>query len=114
LIFNHTLGHTSRIWDVASRSDGQFVASASGDTTIKLWDIRHESIHSCSSTLTGNEGDVYSVQFHPTGDYILSGGYDKVVRLYDIERETITKTFSGHFLSVSKAIFTPLGNLIIR
>ncbi|KAJ3363747.1 hypothetical protein HDU91_002881 [Kappamyces sp. JEL0680] len=105
-------GHTSRIWDVSSRADGQFVASASGDTTIKLWDLGFSS-YSCVSTLTGNDGDVYSVQYHPTGDYIVAGGYDKIVRLYDIERETITKTFIGHSLSVSKAIFTPLGNLIV-
>lgn len=29
-------GHTSRIWDVSSRSDGTFVASASGDSTVKV------------------------------------------------------------------------------
>ena len=29
-------GHTSRIWDVTSSSSGDFVASASGDSTVKV------------------------------------------------------------------------------
>ncbi len=29
-------GHTSRIWSVSSRTDGQYCASGSGDTTIKV------------------------------------------------------------------------------
>lgn len=29
-------GHTSRIWDVTSSSSGDFIASASGDSTVKV------------------------------------------------------------------------------
>lgn len=29
-------GHTSRIWDVCSKTDGSFIASASGDSTVKV------------------------------------------------------------------------------
>lgn len=36
-------GHTSRIWDVSTTTQGDFVASASGDGTVKVgddgWDI---------------------------------------------------------------------------
>jgi COMPASS component SWD3 len=78
-----------------------------------LWDIKTDS-YSCVSTLKGNGGDVYTVQYHPHSDYIITGGYDKIVRLFDIERETVTKTFTGHALSISRATFTPLGNLIIK
>ncbi|KAJ3258981.1 hypothetical protein HK103_003122 [Boothiomyces macroporosus] len=95
-------GHTSRIWDISCRPDGKFVASGSGDSTVKLWDVKNIGAP-CVSTLLGHSGD----------DYLATGGYDKIVRLYDVERETITKAFSGHTLSVSKSIFTPLGNLII-
>ena len=40
------------------------------------------------ATLQGNEGDVYSVQYHPTGTHLATGGYDKTVKLFDIERQT--------------------------
>ncbi|KAJ3269101.1 hypothetical protein HDV01_001874 [Terramyces sp. JEL0728] len=112
VIYRLIAGHTSRIWDISCRPDGKFVASGSGDSTIKLWDVKNIGAP-CVSTLLGHSGDVYTVQYHPIGDYLATGGYDKIVRLYDVERETITKAFSGHTLSVSRNIFTPLGNLII-
>ncbi|OAJ37621.1 hypothetical protein, variant 1 [Batrachochytrium dendrobatidis JEL423] len=105
-------GHTSRIWDVTSTLNGNYVASASGDSTIKVWSI-NDSGMPCLSTLSGGSGDMYTVKYHPTHSFLVSGGYDKVVRLYDIERGVAAKTFTGHQLSVSKVIFNPLGNLII-
>ncbi|ORX90453.1 WD40 repeat-like protein [Basidiobolus meristosporus CBS 931.73] len=105
-------GHTSRIWDVSSNKKGSLVASASGDRTVKLWDIKHGS-GSYLSTFSGHEGDVYSVKFHPGGNHFVTGGYDKVVRLFDINTGAVVKTFTGHQLAVSKTIFNPLGNLII-
>ncbi|KAI8929536.1 WD40-repeat-containing domain protein [Entophlyctis helioformis] len=105
-------GHSSRIWDMSSTLDGSFVASASGDSTVKLWSLK-ESTMPCVSTLQGGSGDVYTVKYHPTGAFLATGGYDKVVRLYDVERGVVAKTFTGHQLSIPKVIFSPLGNLII-
>lgn len=34
-------GHTGRIWDIASNKSGNIIASASGDETVRLWDLRH-------------------------------------------------------------------------
>ncbi|CAG8769321.1 31346_t:CDS:2, partial [Racocetra persica] len=100
-------GHESRIWDVSSSKNGSMISSASGDGTIKLWDMK-TSKYTCVSSLTGHSGDVYTVKFHP-GD----ASYDKTVRLYDVSTGKLVKMFTGHQLSVSKAIFNPLGNLII-
>ncbi|KAI8804757.1 WD40-repeat-containing domain protein [Cladochytrium replicatum] len=105
-------GHTSRIWDVSTDKSGRSIASASGDTTVKIWDYSQET-PTCVSTLEDSSGDVYSVRYHPSGSHVVTGGYDKVVRLYDLSRQTVIKSFSGHQLSVSKAVFSPLGNLII-
>ncbi|KAH6564094.1 hypothetical protein BSLG_004959 [Batrachochytrium salamandrivorans] len=105
-------GHTSRIWDVTSTMNGHYIASASGDSTVKVWSVTESTIP-CLTTLSGCSGDIYTVKYHPTDSYLVSGGYDKIVRLYDIERGVVSKTFSGHQLSVSKVIFSPLGNLII-
>lgn len=46
-------------------------------------------------------------------NYLATGGYDKFVKLFDVSRAQVTKTFSGHTQSVSRVIFSPLGNLII-
>ncbi|CDS02671.1 hypothetical protein LRAMOSA00076 [Lichtheimia ramosa] len=105
-------GHTSRIWDVSTTTQGDFVASASGDGTVKVWNLR-DSLPQCATTLTGHSGDVYSARYHPHQDYIVTGGYDKSVRLYDINTGAVIKTFQGHQLAVTKTIFNPLGNLVV-
>lgn len=45
--------------------------------------------------------------------HIVTGGYDKTVRLFDVNTGAVVKTFQEHQLAVTKAIFNPLGNLII-
>lgn len=108
-------GHTSRIWDVSASKSGRFVASASGDSTIKLWNVSRVSTDFGNrvSSLTGHEGDIYSLQIHPTDNHIISGGYDRHVRLFDIESEKLLLTMSGHESSISSVIFNPLSNLAI-
>ena len=114
-ILHSLVGHTSRIWDVCSNDNGSFVASGSGDGTVKLWDLKYKC--HCALTLKSTEdnihGDVYSVDFHPGYGHIAAGGYDKVLRLYDIHAGKLVKSFGGHELSISKAIFNPIGNLLI-
>lgn len=106
-------GHTSRIWDVTSSSSGDFIASASGDSTVKFWNLRGSNKSPCSATLTGHEGDVYSVKYHQSNNYVVTGGYDKTVKLWDARTGALLRTFSGHKSSVSRVIFNPLGNLVI-
>lgn len=102
-------GHTSRVWDVSANSSARHVTSASGDGTIKVWDIWRGT---CLNTLRGHEGDVYSVQYHPDQVrkrlpttpslerlidrsidqcHVGSGGYDKTVRLFDTRTGTLLK-----------------------
>ncbi|CAK9879892.1 unnamed protein product [Sphagnum jensenii] len=106
-------GHTSRIWDVTSSSSGDVVASASGDSTVKFWNLRGTTKSACSATLSGHEGDVYSVKFHQSNNYVVTGGYDKTVRLWDARTGALLRTFIGHNSAVSRVIFNPLGNLVI-
>ncbi|KAI8371348.1 WD40-repeat-containing domain protein [Radiomyces spectabilis] len=105
-------GHRSRIWDLSSTVQGDFVASASGDGTVKIWNLSSTKA-SCANTLNGHAGDVYSVKYHPNQEHVVTGGYDKTVRLFDVNTGAIVKTFPGHQLAVTKTIFNPLGNLVI-
>ncbi|KAI7862456.1 WD40-repeat-containing domain protein [Spinellus fusiger] len=105
-------GHRSRLWGLSSTVGGDYIASASGDATVKIWSVKNGKA-SCSTTLEGHAGDVYSVCYHPSENHVVTGGYDKSVRLYDINTGTVVKTFMGHQLAVTKTIFNPLGNLVI-
>ncbi|KKF96474.1 Histone acetyltransferase type B subunit 2 [Ceratocystis fimbriata CBS 114723] len=61
------------------------VATASGDKTIGLWDIRNvkQKVH----TFTGHEDAVTSLQWHPTEAGVLgSGSYDRRILFWDLSR----------------------------
>ena len=64
------IGHSSRIWEVGSSKSGETVATASGDGTVKIWDMKHSKMQ-CLATLDSgshvNSGDVYTLKYHPTG-----------------------------------------------
>ncbi|KAL8494523.1 hypothetical protein ACS0TY_025364 [Phlomoides rotata] len=69
------------------------LASASFDSTIKLWDVDTGNLlHS----LTGHREPVYSVAFSPNGEYLASGSLDKCLHVWSVKEAKIVKTFTGH------------------
>jgi U4/U6 small nuclear ribonucleoprotein PRP4 len=67
-------GHQDRVCRVAFHSSGDYVASASFDTTWRLWDVN------TSKELLLQEGhskEVYAIEFQEDGALVASG-YDYV------------------------------------
>ncbi|XP_042018025.1 WD40 repeat-containing protein HOS15-like [Salvia splendens] len=69
------------------------LASASFDSTIKLWDV--DAGHLLHS-LDGHRDPVYSVAFSPNGEYLASGSLDKCLHVWSVKEARIVKTFSGN------------------
>ncbi len=69
-------GHTSRVYSVAFSSDGQRLASASGDGTVRVWNVASGE---CLRVLSGQGDGVHCVVFSPDGQQLASSGYDKRV-----------------------------------
>ncbi|KAJ3273714.1 WD repeat-containing protein 83 [Terramyces sp. JEL0728] len=65
-------GHTGPVHSAIYSNDGEYVLSAAGDRSIKLWNPQTET---CIFTYTGHGKEVLSVQ--------LSGSYDATVRIWD-------------------------------
>lgn len=78
------------------------MASASFDTTIRLWDSQSGQ---CRHILQGYTESVQSVAFLSTGERLLSGSLDRTLRMWDAQTGQNVRTVQGYTL----ALFTGLG-----
>ncbi|KAJ1978040.1 ribosome assembly [Dimargaris verticillata] len=73
-------GHTEAVLQVSFSPDGTQLASASGDTTVRVWDLNTETPR---FTCRGHTNWVLSVSWSPDCRTLASGGMDNTVRLWD-------------------------------
>ena len=104
---NVLTGHQDVLNSVSYSPDGKLIASASADTTIKIWRSSGELLH----TLEDHQDSVLDVTFSPQGDLIASAGQDNTVKLWSIDGK-LKDTLSGHRGSVHQVAFSPQGDLI--
>jgi WD40 repeat protein len=104
-------GHTGWINDVVYSLNGELVATASYDMTLRLWDpylIDEEK----NSSLEAKLGSSRFSTFSPDGRQIASVSVLNL-KLWDSETGAIRKTLSGHKLSVITSAFSLKGDKII-
>ena len=98
-------GHTQSVGSVAFSPDGATLASASRDSTVKLWNV---STREHSTTLRHGE-NVTSVAFSPDGATLASGAGD--VKLWNVSTKENVATLSGH-RAVGSVAFSPDGTTL--
>ena len=90
-------GHTDRVCRVEFHPSGEYLASASFDTTWRLWDVE------TSTELLLQEGhsrQVFTVAFNTDGSLLASGGFDSIGRIWDLRTGRTVMILDGHIREI--------------
>ncbi len=99
-------GHSNVVISVAYSPNGQQLASASGDKTIKIWDVSSGQL---LKSLTGHSDTVNSVAYSPSGQQLASASTDKTIKIWDISSGQLLKSLTGHSSEVISVAYSPNG-----
>jgi len=75
-------GHTDQVNQIAVAPNGKYIATASNDKTVILWDPKTGNK---IRAFTGHELKVNGVSFSADGKYVITASNDKTVRVWDAE-----------------------------
>ncbi len=105
--YNTLSGHRAKIRTVAFSPEGEMLATASVDSTVKLWNRDGALL----KTLTDHEAAVSFVAFSPDGQMLATASEDKTAKLWRRDGTLIT-TLKGHQGSVWNVHFNSDGQTL--
>uniref|UniRef100_A0A665XBU3 Notchless protein homolog 1 n=1 Tax=Echeneis naucrates TaxID=173247 RepID=A0A665XBU3_ECHNA len=99
-------GHTEAVISTAFSPTGKYLASGSGDTTVRFWDLTTETPH---HTARGHTHWVLSIAWSPDGKKLASGCKNGQICLWDPAMGAqIGKTLTGHTKWITLRIWDTL------
>jgi WD40 repeat protein len=104
---NRLQGHRDGIYQVHFSPDGELIASASADQTIKLWHRDGRLLQ----TLGGHTRRASSIDFSPDGEKLASASWDGTVKLWSSSGDLL-HTMTAHTKRVLGVAFSPDGEVL--
>lgn len=101
-------GHSDVVWKAVFSPDGELIASASVDKTVKIWQKKDGQIIRTLQHPTG----ITALAFSSDGNYLATSSYDSNVRLWQVSDGALLKTFAGNGQTLWTVAFSPDGNTI--
>jgi WD40 repeat protein len=102
-------GHGGRIRSVTFSQDGTMLASASDDSTVRLW---NPATGAQKQTSEGHESWVTLVTFSQDGMMLASASGDSTVRIWDPATGVHKQTLEGHSSTVRSVTFSQDGTML--
>lgn len=84
-------GHKRGIWDLQFHPSDKFLASSSGDMTVKLWSL---DTYSCIRTLEGHTNAVLKISFITGG--IASASSDNILKIWNYKSGACLTSLESH------------------
>lgn len=103
-------GHSARVCRVEHHPNGQYLASASFDTTWRLWDLESQRELLLQE---GHSREVYTVAFQGDGALIASGGLDSIGRVWDLRTGRTIMVLDGHVREITGLAWHPDGYRVL-
>ena len=97
-------GHRANCISVQWHPYGEFFASGSVDTNLKIWDVRRKT---CIQTYKGHTRGVRQILFSPDGRWVLSGGDDGLIKLWDLTMGKLLHEFTLHTGAITALAIHP-------
>eukprot|EP00825_Cyclidium_porcatum_P017314 TRINITY_DN2005_c0_g1_i1.p1 TRINITY_DN2005_c0_g1~~TRINITY_DN2005_c0_g1_i1.p1 ORF type:complete len:398 (+),score=64.50 TRINITY_DN2005_c0_g1_i1:334-1527(+) len=99
-------GHTEAVLHAQFSPDGQQLASGSGDTTVRFWDVTTELPKIVCEN--GHKNWVLIISWSPCGRYLASGSMDGQILLWDKDGKKIGDGLIGHQKWITAISWEPL------
>ena len=99
-------GHTSYLNELVFSPDGEYLATASADETVRVWDVATGRELLTLPVLSGGWDN--DVVFSPGGDHLVTADYDAVVTIWDLATGEALLALPG----ISPLAISPDGKLL--
>ncbi|MEO1050101.1 MAG: High-affnity carbon uptake protein Hat/HatR [Bacteroidota bacterium] len=87
------IGHKSQIDDIKFSNDDQFLATASKDKSVRLWNL--DKPNEQPITLRDHPDWVWTIAFSPDNQQILAGTQERIIRAWPTQIETMSDKICG-------------------
>lgn len=101
-------GHSAPVLALAFSPDGQILASAAQDQTIKLWNMVTQTE---ITTLNGQKLAANALVFSPDSQILATGSAD-MIKLWQVATQAEITSFTAHNLGIASLSFSPDGQIL--